>query len=258
MRISLQMGLMETFGMVNASLLIIGDEILSGRTQDKNLGYLAKWLNEAGIQLAEVRVVPDIEQEIIDAVNALRAKHDYVFTTGGIGPTHDDITSESIAKAFARKHMIHPEAFRRLEVHYAEGDFTKARQRMAHTPEGAELVDNPVSIAPGFQVENVFVLAGVPKIMQAMLEQLRPRLKGGKTILSETLAIHAPESEMAEVLQNIEAAHDGLSVGSYPFFRDGAVGTEIVVRSADACRIKSAMSDLKVFCQQQSYSCSIV
>ena len=244
--------------MVNASLLIIGDEILSGRTQDKNLGYLAKWLNEAGIQLAEVRVVPDIEQEIIDAVNAMRTKHDYVFTTGGIGPTHDDITSESIAKAFGRKHMIHTEAFRRLEAHYAEDDFTKARQRMAYTPEGAELVDNPVSIAPGFQVENVFVLAGVPKIMQAMLEQLRSRLKGGKTILSEPLAIHAPEREMAEVLQNIEAAHDGLSVGSYPFFRDGAVGTEIVVRSADACRIKSAMSDLKAFCQQQSYRCSAV
>lgn len=258
MRISLLMGLMETFGMVNASLLIIGDEILSGRTQDKNLGYLAKWLNEAGIQLAEVRVVPDIEQEIIDAVNAMRTKHDYVFTTGGIGPTHDDITSESIAKAFGREHMIHPEAFRRLEAHYAEDDFTKARQRMAYTPEGADLVDNPVSIAPGFQVENVFVLAGVPKIMQAMLEQLRPRLKGGKTILSETLAIKAPESEMAAVLQNIEAAQDGLSVGSYPFFRDGSVGTEIVVRSADACRIKSAMTDLQAFCQQQGYCCRIV
>ncbi len=241
--------------MVKASLLIIGDEILSGRTQDKNLGYLATWLNEAGIQLAEVRVVPDVEHEIVEAVNALRHKFDYVFTTGGIGPTHDDITSECMAKAFERRHCIHPEAFRRLEAHYnkSNSEFTEARQRMAYTPEGAELVDNPVSIAPGFQVENVFVLAGVPKIMQAMLEQLRPRLKGGRTILSETLAIYAPESEMAGVLADIEGAQKGISVGSYPFFRDGVVGTEIVVRSVEADRIAKAIVDLQAYCDQQGF-----
>lgn len=244
--------------MVKASLMIIGDEILSGRTQDKNLGYLAKWLNEAGIQLAEARIVADIEQEIVEAANALRQKYDYVFTTGGIGPTHDDITSASIAKAFGREHVIHPEAYKRLQAHYGDGDFTEARQRMAYTPEGADLVDNPVSIAPGFQVENVFVLAGVPKIMQAMLEQLRPRLKGGTTILSETLAIQAPESEMAEALADVEAAQEGVSVGSYPFFRDGAVGTEIVVRSADAGKIKNAIADLQAFCQKQNYTCNLV
>lgn len=237
--------------MVKASLLIIGDEILSGRTQDKNLGYLATWLNEAGIQLAEVRVVPDIEGEIVDAVNSLRAKYDYVFTTGGIGPTHDDITSSSVAMAFGLKHTIHPEAFRRLEAHYKENDFTDARQRMAYTPEGAELVDNPVSIAPGFQVENVFVLAGVPKIMQAMLEQLRPRLKGGKKILSKTLIVFAPESEVAETLEEIETNRAGTGVGSYPFFREGLVGTEIVVRSEDEAQIDLAIEDLQAFCEKQ-------
>lgn len=244
--------------MVKASLLIIGDEILSGRTQDKNLGYLASWLNEAGIQLAEVRVVPDEEHEIVEAVNALRHKFDYVFTTGGIGPTHDDITSECMAKAFKRRHCVHPEAFRRLEAYYNKSDseFTEARQRMAYTPEGAELVDNPVSIAPGFQVENVFVLAGVPKIMQAMLEQLRPRLKGGRTILSETLAIYAPESEMAGVLADIEGAQEGISVGSYPFFRDGVVGTEIVVRSAEADRIAKAIVELQAYCDLQGFKTS--
>lgn len=246
--------------MVKASLLIIGDEILSGRTQDKNLGYLAKWLNEAGIQLAEVRVVPDVEQEIVEAVTALRHRYDYVFTTGGIGPTHDDITSQCMAKAFGRKHCIHPEAYRRLEAHYSKSDseFTPARQRMAYTPEGAELIDNPVSIAPGFQVENVFVLAGVPKIMQAMLEQLRPRLKGGKTILSETLAIYAPESEMAGVLGELEAAQEGVSVGSYPFFRDGVVGTEIVVRSAEAEKIKTAIIELQSYCERQGFDTQTV
>ena len=239
--------------MVKASLLIIGDEILSGRTQDKNLGYLATWLNETGIQLAEARIVPDIESEIVEAVNSLRAKYDYVFTTGGIGPTHDDITSSSVAKAFGRKHTIHPEAYRRLAVHYKENDFTDARQRMAYTPEGAELVDNPVSIAPGFQVENVFVLAGVPKIMQAMLEQLRPRLKGGKKILSKTLVVFAPESEVAETLEEIETNRTGTGVGSYPFFREGVVGTEIVVRSENEDQIDLAIEDLKAFCDKQGF-----
>lgn len=238
---------------INAALLIIGDEILSGRTHDKNLPYLAEWLNEAGIQLAEVRVVPDIPTSIVDAVNALRAAHDYVFTTGGIGPTHDDITAECIATAFGVPLTIHPEAFRRLEDHYGAADFTDARKRMAHTPEGADLIDNPVSIAPGFQIENVFVMAGVPKIMQAMLETLRPRLRTGHTVLSRALTIHAPESKMAAALGEIQNTHEGVSLGSYPFFRNGSVGTQIVVRSTEMQKIEVVLKSLRAFCTETDY-----
>ncbi len=238
---------------INAALLIIGDEILSGRTHDKNLPYLAEWLNEAGIQLIEVRVVPDVHTVIVDAVNALRITHDYVFTTGGIGPTHDDITAECIAAAFGLPLTIHPEAFQRLEDHYGSADFTDARQRMAHTPKGADLIDNPVSIAPGFQVENVFVMAGVPKIMQAMLETLRPRLRTGRTVLSRALTIHAPESKMATALGEIQNTHEGVSLGSYPFFRNGSVGTQIVVRSTEMQKIDVALESLRNFCTEAGY-----
>jgi molybdenum cofactor synthesis domain-containing protein len=230
--------------MVNAALVIIGDEILSGRTQDKNIQYLASWLNEAAIQLVEVRVVLDDETEIVSAVNALRASRDYVFTTGGIGPTHDDITSASIAAAFGVEHVLNAEANRRLLAHYSEQDFTDARKRMAMIPDGAVLIDNPVSIAPGFQMENVFVLAGVPKIMQAMLECLRDRLKGGRKVWSQSLTIYAPESKMADSLSVIENEGDNLSLGSYPFFRDGSVGTQVVIRSIDQGAIQAAMNAL--------------
>lgn len=233
---------------MRAALLIIGDEILSGRTQDKNLNYLAVWLNEMGIQLAEARVVPDVADEIVDALNALRVKHDYVFTTGGIGPTHDDITSECIARAFDLSFGVEAEAYRRLEEHYGAADFTPERQRMAMMPEGARLIDNPVSIAPGFQVENVFVLAGVPKIMQAMLEHLRDRLEGGRKVWSQALTIHVPESGMAGPLGNLQDTHVTVSIGSYPFFREGKVGTQIVIRSADQCAIEAAMAELEAFC----------
>lgn len=238
---------------MHAALLIIGDEILSGRTQDKNLAYLAHWLNEMGIQLKEGRIVPDVPEEIIDAVNALRTKYDYVFTTGGIGPTHDDITSECIAKAFGQDLILHPEAYRRLEDHYGADDFTPARQRMAKTPEHAVLIDNPVSIAPGFQVENVFVMAGVPKIMQAMLENLRDRLKAGRKIWSQALTIHAPESQMAGPLGDLQANHPNVGLGSYPFFRDGSVGTQIVIRGAETVAISAAMQDLEAFCARAAY-----
>ncbi len=234
--------------MVSASLLIIGDEILSGRTQDKNLAYIATWLNEAGIQLAEVRVVQDIREDIVGAVNAMRAQFDYVFTTGGIGPTHDDITAESIAAAFDLPLTTHPEAYRILTEYYGAEDFSDARKRMSKTPEGAELIDNPVSIAPGFQVENVFVMAGVPKIMQAMLEMLRPRLKTGCKIWSQALTIHAPESKMASRLGDIQEEVVGVSLGSYPFFREGKIGTQIVVRSADKALITTAMELLEAYC----------
>jgi len=237
--------------MVSASLLIIGDEILSGRTQDKNLAYIAMWLNEAGIQLAEVRVVQDIRDDIVSAVNAMRARFDYVFTTGGIGPTHDDITAESIAAAFELPLTTHPEAYRILTEYYGASDFTDARQRMSKTPEGAALIDNPVSIAPGFQVENVFVMAGVPKIMQAMLEALRPSLKTGRKIWSQALTIHAPESKMASRLGDIQEEVAGVSLGSYPFFREGKIGTQIVVRSADKAAITAAMKLLEAYCSAQ-------
>jgi len=240
--------------MVSASLLIIGDEILSGRTQDKNTAYIAAWLNEAGIQLAEVRIVLDIEEDIVNAVNALRAHYDYVFTTGGIGPTHDDITAESVAAAFELPLTTHPEAFRLLTEHYGSEDFTVARQRMSKTPEGASLIDNPVSIAPGFQVENVFVMAGVPKIMQAMLETLRPRLKTGRKIWSQAITIHAPESKVADKLEEIQDNTGGVSLGSYPFFREGKIGTQIVVRSADKAAITAAVAQLIDHCGVEDYA----
>lgn len=239
--------------MVHASLLIIGDEILSGRTQDKNTAYIAAWLNEAGIQLAEVRIVQDIQDDIVDAVNALRVRYDYVFTTGGIGPTHDDITAESIAAAFGLPLTTHPEAHRLLTKYYGAEDFTAARQRMSKTPEGATLVDNPVSIAPGFQVENVFVMAGVPKIMQAMLETLRPRLKTGRKIWSQAVTIHAPESKMAAILGQIQDSKAGATLGSYPFFREGKIGTQIVVRSADKPSIEDAVSQLVCYCSTEGH-----
>lgn len=240
--------------MVSASLLIIGDEILSGRTQDKNTAYIAAWLNEAGIQLAEVRIVQDIQDDIAAAVNAMRARFDYVFTTGGIGPTHDDITAESIAAAFGLPLTTHPEAYQILSKYYGAEDFTAVRQRMSNTPEGAQLIDNPVSIAPGFQVENVFVMAGVPKIMQAMLEALRPRLKTGRKIWSQSLTIHAPESKMAGKLGEIQERFEGVSLGSYPYFRDGKIGTQIVVRSANKALIGDAMALLEDYCAAEEHN----
>ncbi|MBL4788209.1 MAG: competence/damage-inducible protein A [Kordiimonadaceae bacterium] len=233
---------------VNASLVIIGDEILSGRTQDVNLSYLANWLNENGIQLSEVRVVPDVTDEIVAAVNTLRAKYDYVFTTGGIGPTHDDITAESIAAAFGVKAVKHPEAMAMLAKHYPEGGFTEARQRMARVPEGGELIDNPISIAPGFKVENVFVLAGVPKIMQAMLEGVRPHLRVGRKVWTQSLTVHAPESKIAGELGIIQENHPATAIGSYPFYLAGSGGAKIVVRSADKDAITAAMDAVQALC----------
>ena len=242
---------------MNAALLIIGDEILSGRTQDKNLAYLAEWLNEAGIQLSEARVIPDVEQTIVAAVNELRSTYDYVFTTGGIGPTHDDITSESMAKAFGVPLIVNPEAYGLLEDYYGGDEFTAARQRMANTPEGAVLIDNSVSIAPGFQMENVFVMAGVPKIMQAMLEAVRPRLKAGRKVWSETITILTPESRMAEALSRIQNGSEGVSIGSYPFFRKGIIGTQIVVRSADQAQIGEARDAVTRYCEAEEFEYSL-
>ncbi len=217
-----------------AALIVIGDEILSGRTQDKNIAQLASWLNVQGIRLTEVRVVADVESAIVGAVNALRVAHDYLFTTGGIGPTHDDITVDAIAAALGVPVVQHPEAMAILERYYAErGGVTEARARMARVPEGASLIANRVSGAPGIHVGNIFIMAGVPHITAGMLDALTGTLEGGLPVVSVTLGAWVAESEVAELLRDAERAHDGCAVGSYPFFRDGRVGANFVSRSTD-------------------------
>jgi molybdenum cofactor synthesis domain-containing protein len=217
-----------------AALLVIGDEILSGRTQDKNVGQVAVWLNEQGIRLAEVRIVPDDQARIADAVNALRSGYDYLFTTGGIGPTHDDITVDSIAAAFGVPVIVHPEARMILEAYYASrGGVTDARLRMARVPEGAELIPNGFSGAPGVRIGNVYILAGVPSIAAAMLQALDGKLEGGRPMVSLTVGAYVAESEVADLLREAEAAHPGVAIGSYPFMRDGVHGANFVMRSDD-------------------------
>ena len=218
-----------------AALVVIGDEILSGRTPDKNVAQLALWLNDHGIRLAEVRIVPDDAERIGDAVNALRAVHDYLFTTGGIGPTHDDITVDAIAAAFGVPVVVHPEARRILDDYYRDrpGGLTEARLRMARAPEGAELIPNPTSGAPGVRMGNVYILAGVPHIAASMLEALTGRLEGGRPVVSVTIGARAPESDVADLLRETEADHPGVAIGSYPFFKDGRYGANFVIRSAD-------------------------
>jgi molybdenum cofactor synthesis domain-containing protein len=219
-----------------AALVVIGDEILSGRTQDKNVAQVATWLNGQGIRLAEVRVVPDEHQRIGDTVNALRATHDYVFTTGGIGPTHDDITVDAIAAAFGVPVIVHPDARRILEDYYRDrpGGLTDARLRMARVPEGAELIPNPTSGAPGVKIGNVYIMAGVPYIAASMLEALTGKLEGGLPVVSVTIGARAPESDVADLLRETEQAHPGVAIGSYPFFKDGRYGANFVIRSEDA------------------------
>jgi molybdenum cofactor synthesis domain-containing protein len=219
-----------------AALVVIGDEILSGRTEDKNVAQLATWLNEQGIRLEEVRIVPDESRAIGEAVNALRCAHDYLFTTGGIGPTHDDITVDAIAAALGVPVIVHPQARAILEEYYRgrDGGLTDARLRMARTPQGAEMIDNGYSGAPGIKVGNVFILAGVPAIAASMLAGLTGKLEGGKPMVSVTIGARAAESEVADLLRETEAAHPGVAIGSYPFFRDGRHGANFVVRSEDA------------------------
>jgi molybdenum cofactor synthesis domain-containing protein len=218
-----------------AALAVIGDEILSGRTQDKNVAQLALWLNDHGIRLAEVRIVPDVLEVIGETVNELRAKHDYLFTTGGIGPTHDDITVDAIAAAFGVPVIVHPEARKILEDYYRDrpGALTESRLRMARTPEGAELLANPSSGAPGVRMGNVFILAGVPHIAASMLAALTGKLEGGRPVVSITVGARAPESDVADLLRETEDAHPGVAIGSYPFFKDGRYGANFVIRSED-------------------------
>lgn len=229
---------------VTAAFLVIGDEILSGRTKDRNIGFLADYLTALGIDLNEVRIVPDIQSEIVSAVNALRAKYDYVFTSGGIGPTHDDITAESVAAAFDVPLNLDPRAVAIMEKHYPPGQFTPARQRMARIPEGADLIENKVSKAPGFRIGNVHVMAGVPAIMQAMMDALAPTLKTGTKMLSETVAADMPESRIAERLAGIQDAHPQTLIGSYPKATDGKFTTQIVIRSRDEAILAAAVKDV--------------
>lgn len=227
-----------------AAVLIIGNEILSGKTQDVNLNAIALRLLPIGVRLAEARVVADIESAIISAVNALRASYDYVFTTGGIGPTHDDITAASIAKAFGRPLIQHPEAYQLLLHYYGADKLTPARLLMANTPEGATLINNPVSAAPGFQVENVFVMAGVPDIMRAMMEDCAARIKGGPAFQSRTVNCLVPESLIATQLGQIAHAYADCDIGSYPWFRLGQYGLSLVVRGTDAARLDAAAEEI--------------
>src|SRR3954451_4017868 len=218
-----------------AALVVIGDEILSGRTQDKNVAQVATWLNDQGIRLAEVRVVPDDMARIGETVNALRMAHDYVFTTGGIGPTHDDITVDAIAAAFGVPVIIDPKARSILEDYYRDrpGGLTNARMRMARVPEGAELIPNPTSGAPGVKMGNVFIMAGVPNIAASMLEALTGKLEGGRPVVSVTVGARAAESDVADLLRETEAANPGVVIGSYPFVKDGRYGANFVIRSED-------------------------
>jgi len=228
-----------------AALVVIGDEILSGRTQDRNVAQIATWLNVQGIRLAEVRVVPDVEQRIVEAVNALRQAHDYLFTTGGIGPTHDDITVDSIAAALGVPVVVHPQGRAILERYYeGRGGITEARLRMARVPQGAELITNRVSGAPGIRIGNIFIMAGVPHITAGMLDGLTGTLEGGRPVVSLTIGGFVPESEVAELLQATERAHDGVSIGSYPFFREGRVGSNFVVRSEEEARARACIDEL--------------
>ena len=232
-------------GNKTACLIIIGNEILSGRTRDENLPYLAKELNEIGVQLAETRVIPDVEATIVATVNECRAAFDYIFTTGGIGPTHDDITSECEAKAFGVEYELNTDAHAILKAHYKPGDLNEARLRMARMPAGAELVENPVSKAPGYRLENVYVMAGVPVIMQSMFDSLRHQLAGGKPVLSRTVGGHVAEGQIAAPLGDIQNRHPEIEIGSYPFFRGGTFGCSLVLRSTDEAELELTTEEVR-------------
>jgi molybdopterin-biosynthesis enzyme MoeA-like protein len=237
-----------------AGLAIIGDEILSGRTQDRNIAQVATWLNAQGIRLAEVRVVPDIEERIIAAIDALRGAYDYCFTTGGIGPTHDDITVDAVAKALGVPVVIHPQARAILEGYYVDkGGLNEGRLRMARVPDGAELIENKMSGAPGIRLGNLFLMAGVPHITAGMLDALSGTLEGGRPLVSVTIGAFAPESEVADILRQAEQSADGISIGSYPFFKQGRVGSNFVVRSEDERRARAVAEQLAVKLAEVGY-----
>jgi molybdenum cofactor synthesis domain-containing protein len=229
---------MATPTTVTAAVLVIGDEILSGRTKDRNLGYIAEYLSKIGVDVREARVVPDVEDEIVAALNAMRPRYDYVVTTGGIGPTHDDITADSIGRAFGVAVGEDPRAIAIMLERYTTADLTPARRRMARMPEGADLIENPISRAPGFRIGNVFVLAGVPAVMQAMLDSAVKSMKTGAVMLVETIAAGTlPEGLYGEALGAIASAHPDVAIGSYPSFKDGRFNNQIVVRGKDEAAV---------------------
>ena len=242
---------MEKKAKVNASILIIGNEILSGRTQDTNTSTLATWLNSIGVIVGEVRVIPDVEEIIVETLNFLRSTYDYVFTTGGIGPTHDDITALSVSKAFGIKYEPHKEAFKILESYYEPGKFNDGRQKMAWMPENAKLILNPTSGAPGFNVENVFSLPGVPSILKSMLGGLTNRIVGGEPIKSLTISLRTVESEIASSLTKVQNENQDVEIGSYPFFHSGKLGVSIVIRSENQRKIDNCNSQILKFVNEK-------
>ena len=235
----------------NAAIIIIGNEILSGRTQDINVVSISKWLNDLGVQLHEVRIIPDIEESIVKTVNELRKKFKYVFTTGGIGPTHHDITSKSISKAFNLKYGYHKQAYKILKEYYKTGEFNAGRKKMAMLPDKATLIFNPASAAPGFIVKNVFCLPGVPSILQSMLGGLKNKIAGGKKILSKTLNLSTVESDIAKSLTKVQNKYKKVEIGSYPFFKQGKIGVSIVIRSTEEDLIKLCYQDIKNFVKKK-------
>ena len=236
---------------VKAAIIIIGNEILSGRTQDVNVVAISNWLNELGVRLEEVRVIPDIEDLIVETINDVRKKFNYVFTTGGIGPTHDDITSRSIAKAFNLSYGYHKEAYEILEKYYGKSEFNEGRKKMAKLPAKALLILNPTSGAPGFIVDNVYCLPGVPSILKSMLGELNDKIKGGKKILSKTMNLRTVESEIAESLEKVQNKFKDIEIGSYPFFKQGKVGVSIVIRFTEEDLISICYKDIEDFVKKK-------
>ena len=235
----------------NAAILIIGNEILSGRTQDTNTSTLATWLNSLGVKVGEVRVIPDVEKTIINSVNLLRKQYSYVFTSGGIGPTHDDITSESISKAFNVPYEKHEEGFKILEAYYKAGEFNDGRQKMIWMPKGANLILNPTSGAPGFYLDNVFVLPGVPSILKSMLGGIKNKIIGGNPIISHTISLRTFESHIADSLTAVQNKYDNVEIGSYPFFQAGKLGVSIVIRSDNQDLINKCSYDVMSFVNEK-------
>jgi len=244
----------ESSRTVTAALVVIGEEILSGRTSDVNIAYIASYLTRIGIALREVRVVADIEAEIVAAVNELRQRFTYVFTTGGIGPTHDDVTTDAIAKAFRVEVVVDPEAVVAMRQRLSGTDLTPARLRMARIPQGAKLIDNAISRAPGFMLENVIVMAGVPRIMQVMLDAVSPRLAKGRPMLARSVRIDVAEGDAAPGLAEIQSAHPEVQIGSYPFFENKRLGTYVVLRSTDAAKLAAAQNALWILIAKEGFA----
>jgi len=237
---------------VNAAIIIIGNEILSGRTQDSNSSTIALWLNSLGVKVQEVRVIPDVEGVIVKTINVVRKKNNYVFTTGGIGPTHDDITAKSISKAFNVKYEVNKEAYKILENYYKQGEFNEGRQKMAWTPSQAKLISNPSSGAPGFIIGNVYCLPGVPSILKSMLGGLNNLISGGKPILSHSINLRTVESEIAKSLTLVQDSNKDVEIGSYPFFKAGKLGVAIVIRSDEQSKIDICTSQILEFVNKKN------